>query len=97
MGAIESHTIAGTTSSWEATDLTASQWRRLEERLSENERTILDGLRTRWLNAAGLLDAWVDPLVLEVDVSYERALAAVETAETAFREFVRRLRRRYGI
>lgn len=97
MGAAETNALSPTSQALELTDLTPTEWRRLEARLSDDELATLEGLRKQWLNAAGLLEVWLDPVLYEIDTSYERALAAVESAETEFRAFVRRIRQRYGV
>jgi len=97
VGAIETKTISKSHPWEELTDLTPTNWRRLEAQLSGEERATLDGLRKQWLNAAELLEAWLDPVMHETDLSYERALSAVESAEGEFHAFVRRIRQLYGI
>lgn len=96
MAAAEVKTISPSTP-WDLTELTASQWRQLESRLDDEERATLEGLRKQWVNAALLLEAWLDPVLYETYMSYDRALAAVENAENEFREFVARMRREYRI
>ena len=97
MGATETNTISRASAPWDFTELTASQWRELESHLTDEERATLQGLRKQWINAAELLAVWLDPVLRESDMSFERALAAVQTAETEFHAYLGRLRRQYSL
>jgi hypothetical protein len=88
VGSVETRSRASLSTPWEA-QLTPTQWRELEARLSAEERVALDGLRRQWVMAAEQLE---DALASDGSDSYESLLTLVGEAEEDFHTFVRALR-----
>jgi hypothetical protein len=89
VGSVQTRSRAEPSTPWEDAQLTPSQWRQLEARLSAEERVALDGLRRQWVKAAEQLE---DAITSDSSNSYETLLTLVGQAEEDFHAFVRALR-----
>lgn len=90
MATVDPKTLGSVSTPWEDTELTRTQWRQLEARLSDEERLALHDMRRQWVEAAERL---ADPTTAATTGAYDRVLAAVVEAEAEFHAFVRALRR----
>jgi hypothetical protein len=89
VGFVETRSRADLPTPWDKAELTPTQWRQLEARLSGEERAAVEGLRRQWVMAAEQLE---DALASDGSDSYETLLTLVGEAEEDFHTFVRALR-----